>query len=298
MLISFDGAHDNALWERSRKLGEETGAHFTYFVSCVFLSDRAGFAAYKAPGHKRASSNVGFAPDKADALARLGHIWQAASEGHEIGSHGCGHFNGETWTNSDWRSEFAEFHAYMRDGWRINGAPELEPAGWRDFADGEIKGFRAPYLATGPALYQALAAEGFSFDASAVSNGPSSPDLSGPVARFALPMIAEGPAARAIIAMDYNLFVRHSGGLENPAKSAEFEERAYHAFRNAYDGEIAGERRPLEIGFHFVEMNGGAYWRALERFARDVCPRADTECVTYSEALSLLSPEKTARDGS
>jgi hypothetical protein len=34
------------------------------------------------------------------------------------------------------------------------------------------------------------------------------------VMRFSLPMIAECPQARPIIAMDYNLFVRHSAGIE------------------------------------------------------------------------------------
>ena len=37
VIISFDGAHDIAQWQRSRTLAARTGARFTYFLSCVFL---------------------------------------------------------------------------------------------------------------------------------------------------------------------------------------------------------------------------------------------------------------------
>ncbi|RUX84220.1 polysaccharide deacetylase, partial [Mesorhizobium sp. M7A.F.Ca.CA.004.08.1.1] len=37
VIISFDSARDISQWKRSRALAERTGAHFTYFLSCVFL---------------------------------------------------------------------------------------------------------------------------------------------------------------------------------------------------------------------------------------------------------------------
>jgi hypothetical protein len=46
-----------------------------------------------------------------------------------------------------------------------------------------------------------------------------------------LPLVPEGPSQRPIVAMDYNLYVRHSKGKEAPQQSAAFEERAYKAFR-------------------------------------------------------------------
>ena len=51
------------------------------------------------------------------------------------------------------------------------------------------------------------------------------------------------------------------------------------------DKEMTGERRPLQLGFHFTMMNGGAYWRALERFAAEACIRPDVACITYSDYL-------------
>jgi len=288
VLISFDGAHDNALWERSLKLADRSGAHFTYFLSCTFLMSKADRKAYRPPRHSAGRSNVGFASSQADVQARLGHIWSAYQEGHEIGSHGCGHFDGKDWGKSDWQSEFGQFDATLANAWRNNGA--AAPAGWADFARSGIKGFRAPYLATGDGLYAALADNGFAYDASTVSKGPVSPDFAKPTARFALPLIPEGPKGRRIIAMDYNLFVRHSGGFETPSKSKEFEERALEAFRTAFEAEYSGKRRPLQLGFHFVEMNGGAYWNALERFAEETCSRPDVACVTYQDAVERLKP--------
>lgn len=292
VLISFDGAHDNALWDRSLKLADSTGARFTYFLSCTFLMSKADRKGYKAPGHSAGRSNVGFAPDSADVLTRLGHIWAAHQAGDEIGSHGCGHFDGKDWSKSDWQAEFDQFDAALANAWSNNGAEA--PAGWATFTKSAIQGFRAPYLSTGDGLYAALTDRGFAYDASGVSRGPVAPDFTKATARFALPLIPEGPKQRRIIAMDYNLFVRHSGGDETPSKSAQFEARALAAFRTAFETEYTGERRPLQLGFHFVEMNGGAYWTALERFARETCGKPDVACVTYQEAIRRL----IGRDGS
>ena len=290
VLISFDGAHDNRLWDRSLAMANRSGARFTYFVSCTFLISKAERQAYKAPGHSAGRSNVGFAQDQAEALTRLGHIWSAYQAGNEIGSHGCGHFDGKNWSKSDWLGEFDQFDAALAHAWRSNGAEA--PSGWARFAKSGIRGFRAPYLSTGNGLFAALESRGFAYDASTVSKGPVAPDFGKPTARFALPLIPEGPKQRPLIAMDYNLFVRHSAGLETPSESEEFEERALDSFRAAFEAEYSGERRPLQMGFHFVEMNGGAYWNALERFIEETCGRPEVACVTYQEAVRLLNPEE------
>lgn len=282
VIISFDGAHDLAQWQRSRNLAARTGARFTYFLSCVFLLSKETRGAYHAPGRSPGKSNVGFAQTKDEVRARLGQIWLARSEGHEIASHGCGHFDGKDWSKADWLSEFSSFSTILRDAWSINGIGG-EPADWRQFALTEIKGFRVPYLSTGRNLYAALADAGFSYDASGVSRGPAKPQANGGVTRFSLPQIDEGPASRRVIAMDYNLFVRHSGGIERGDADAEFESRSLQAFRDAFDKQYRGDRIPLQIGFHFTLMNDGAYWRALERFAEESCVKQDVECISYGD---------------
>jgi peptidoglycan/xylan/chitin deacetylase (PgdA/CDA1 family) len=289
VIISFDGAGPIAQWQRSRALAAKAGAKFTYFLSCVYLVTQAERRIYLAPGKGAGKSNVGFASSAADVGARLEQIWAARSEGHEIASHACGHFDGKDWTRAEWKAEFAQFTALLTSAFRRNGI-EGEPAGWRDFAQHDVRGFRAPYLSTGKSLYQALAEKGFAYDASGVSRGPAAVKPDNGVAHFALPQIPEGPSARRVIAMDYNLFVRHSGGFEKADTDAAFETRTYEAFKAAFEAQYRGERIPLQLGFHFTLMNGGAYWRALERFALETCIKPGVVCTSYARYLEAAPP--------
>lgn len=292
VIVSFDGAHDNALWEKSREMAKRTGAHFTYFLSCTFLMTKAGSKAYQAPHHNAGRSNVGFAPDGKDVAVRLDHIWQAHLEGADIGSHACGHFDGGDWSQADWEKEFSAFRAAFANAWKDNGLADREPGGWQALAEDGMKGFRAPYLSTGDGLLPALKTFGFTYDASLVSKGPLTPGISGNFTQFSLPLIPEGPSHRPVIGMDYNLFVRHSMGVENKKDSALFEERTFEAFKSAFDRQYAGNRIPLQLGFHFVEMNGGAYWRALDRLLTEVCRKKDVACVSHAEAAAMLRGKK------
>lgn len=285
VIISFDSARDIGQWERSRALAKRTGAHFTYFLSCVYLLSKDTARQYKAPHKAAGKSNIGFAPSKQDVAARLEQIRLAASEGHDIGSHACGHFDGKGWSKADWLAEFGEVRRILENAYALNGISP-EPDDWRAFAEKAIVGFRAPYLSTGKALYQALPEAGFVYDASGVSRGPALPATIDGITRFALPLVPEGPKGKPVIAMDYNLYARHSGAKEQPADAKMFEDRAYAAFRAAFDAQYAGRRIPLEIGFHFTLMNGGAYWNALERFAGEVCVKADVECISYRDYVS------------
>jgi peptidoglycan/xylan/chitin deacetylase (PgdA/CDA1 family) len=285
VIISFDGAHDIAQWQRSRTLAARTGARFTYFLSCVFLLTRDTRREYQGPGMQPGKSNVGFAQSKKEVADRLEEIRLAASEGNEIASHGCGHFDGGKWTRDDWLEEFASFRHIIRDAYTINSIAN-EPAGWRAFVDTSVTGFRAPYLSTGKSLYDALKIAGFTYDASGVSRGPTEPVLSDGVEQFSLPMIPEGPKQHRVIAMDYNLFVRHSDGVERLDEGAAFQERAYQAFLAAFEAQYEGKRIPLQLGFHFTLMNDGAYWKALERFAEEVCIKPGVTCTSYSDYLA------------
>jgi len=288
VIISFDSASLIPQWERSRALGERTGARFTYFLSCVYLLSPETKGLYHAPDMKAGRSNIGFAASRQDVKARLQQIWAAHQEGHEIASHGCGHYDGTKWSAADWNKEFDQFHSILRDAWMINSIPG-EPEGWQEFADNGIKGFRAPYLAVGPGLSAALVKNGFAYDASAVSRGPARPLDKGGLVHFSLPLIPEGPAKKRVIAMDYNLYVRHSGGFERPSEASLFAERAFDAFRAAFEREYEGDRVPLQLGFHFTLMNNGAYWQALERFAEEVCGKSDVRCVSYQQYLQETS---------
>ena len=295
VLISFDGAHDLAQWQRSRELAARTGARFTYFLSCVFLLSRETRGAYQAPGKSAGKSNVGFAMTKKEVVDRLGQINLASAEGHDIASHACGHFDGGKWSKAEWTKEFDAFSTIMRDAYKINGiAPE--PSGWARIA-ASVKGFRAPYLSDSKGLSAALHDKGFAYNASGVSRGPEEPRLDGTMMEFALPLIPEGPSERQVIAMDYNLFVRHSGGIDKPEEAVKYENRAYGAFRKAFDTQYQENRIPLQIGFHFTLMNDGAYWRALERFAGEVCVKSDVECISYADYVARRNEAAPVQTG-
>ena len=282
VIISFDGAHDVAQWQRSRTLAARTGARFTYFMSCVFLLSPETRHIYQAPGKAAGKSNVGFALSSQEVAARLQQIRFAASEGHEIASHACGHYDGKAWTKADWIKEVASFRHILRDAYAINNLSP-EPSDWRGIA-ASVHGFRVPYLSAGKGLYEALATSAFDYDASGVSQGPVEPQTpAGGVERFSLPQIPEGPSARRVIAMDYNLFVRHSGGFERADEAGAFQERSYEAFKAAFDAQYSSARVPLQLGFHFTLMNDGAYWKALERFAGEVCVKPDVVCTSYGD---------------
>jgi peptidoglycan/xylan/chitin deacetylase (PgdA/CDA1 family) len=289
VLISFDGAGPEAQWRRSLELGKKTGARFTYFLSCSNVIAQGDATRYQSPEGRSGRSNIGFAKSREEARGRLLSIWAAASQGHEIGNHTCGHFDGKSWTKQQWLAEFRSFDAILSNAFKDNGFG-YEPQGWRQFVARAIKGFRAPYLSTDKALYEALAARGFRYDASGVEREISTPKGNAQLAKFSLPQIQEGPSGRRIIAMDYNLFVRHSGGFERASASAAFEARAYQAFRSAFDAQYQGKRWPLQIGMHFTLMNGGAYWRAMERLAAEVCGKPDVRCVSYGQYLAENPP--------
>src|SRR5690606_18464786 len=140
------------------------------------------------PGKAAGRSNVGFAQTREEVAERLSEIRAATSEGHEIASHGCGHFDGEDWSKADWLKEFSEFSRLMAGAYAINGL-EGEPEAWKRFAGTGVSGFRAPYLSTGKALYAALAEAGFRYDESGVSKGAVEAQAEGDVERFALPQI-------------------------------------------------------------------------------------------------------------
>lgn len=292
VLISFDGDRENALWQRSLALSAKTGAKFTYFLSCVNLLSPENKMLYDAPIKGAGRSNVGFGESRDDVSARLMNIWQAHVSGHEIASHACGHFDGKDWTAAQWTQDFDSFNSIAANAWKTNGEAR-EPFGWREFVKNDIVGFRAPYLSVGPGLEAALTAKYFGYDASGVERDVSQPKLKNGIVRYSLPMIEEGPAQRRIISMDYNLFVRHSNAIELKDDGGVFEARTLKALNKTFDAQYNGERHPLQFGLHFVLMNDGAYWKALDTFASTVCVKPDVECITYKEYAVRVKLNKT-----
>ena len=55
--------------------------------------------------------------------------------------------------------------------------------------------------------------------------------------------------------------------------------------------EHADFRAPSHVGHHFAQWNGGAYWKAMQRFARAVCNSktySDVQCASYPELVKFM----------
>ena len=101
---------------------KRTGAHFTYFLSCVYPACRKTHASNTprpamAAGqvqHRLCSLRKRMSPND---WSRSG---SPRSEGHDIASHACGHFDGKGWSKADWLDEFGEARRILENAYTIN----------------------------------------------------------------------------------------------------------------------------------------------------------------------------------
>ena len=80
----------------------------------------------------------------------------AASEGHEIASHGCGHFDGGSWSKADWLAEFSAFSHNLRERLVASTASSASRPAGAALRPGEIPAFARPTCRPTQALYEAL----------------------------------------------------------------------------------------------------------------------------------------------
>ena len=275
VIISFDGAHDNALWLKSREMAGEKRRPFHLFPFLHFLMNEAAEGLPGAPETRKIQCRL--RPERRRDRSASAISGTPISKDMKS-SHACGHFDGRLWSEADWSAEYAikTFHATLKNaGKSVDwGAGRLAGS-----VDHGITVF-APPISRPRAHDRRREAAGFTYDASLVTKGPAMPVEEDGIIRFGLPLIPEGPERKPVIGMDYNLFVRHSKGEKDTAKIAEFEDAPMRPSGRLSTSNMPAHRIPLQLGFHFVEMNGGAYWRALDRFARRPA-KADVACVSY-----------------
>lgn len=328
VLLAFDGSKSIPMWKETVKFADDMrkngkDVNFTYFVSSVYYLKQAKAASvYTGPHHGAGKSDIGFSENDSTVLSnRIQATNNAKSEGHEIASHACGHFDGNTWTKDDWRKENAFFNKIMFDSSVINGV-STKPI----FTKEDIKGMRAPLLAQKTAeLYPALKEDGFTYDTSNITTPTSYPRKQYGIWNFALGSLriptseqnlnTLSTAGKKTLSMDYNFFVAHTAGVDltmdnvkkslmNNGLSAEdaaakapeayrkkikqFEDETYWTYMTYFNVNYNGKRAPIHIGHHFSKWNDGAYWNAMKRFAAEVCGKDEVKCVTYSELVSIL----------
>src|SRR5262249_50682894 len=137
---------------------------------------------------------------------RVDYVNALYRSGHEIASHAVGHFNGRSWSASDWDKEFRAFGQILKNVGPNNGLPGAKFA----FPITDVIGFRAPYLAKDTALYSTLKAYGFRYDTSGVGQADAWPETIDGLWRFNLAMLRIQGSGRGTLSMDYNFFVAQS----------------------------------------------------------------------------------------
>lgn len=259
---------------------------------------------YREPTRGSGQSAIGWGGNTAELWDRINQIQKAYEEGHEIGSHGNGHFpGGSTWSLQAWQSEFRQFHEFIYGIFWLNGlkASQDQIQRWFDILNDSLLGYRAPFLEVNQHTYEVLKhseipvlnetyPKRYLYDASKVADTRFWPrkDQRG-LWIFPLALIKTAKGQKRTLSMDYNFYVTHSQGQPQPHKAQEFEEDMYLTYKLWFEENYRSHRAPMSIGHHFSLWNDGAYFRALYRFLKDVCRLPEVRCVTYRELIRWLS---------
>ncbi|TGP21950.1 MULTISPECIES: hypothetical protein [unclassified Mesorhizobium] len=288
VVVSFDGCVDLDSWSAwAAFAAKHPSLRLTFFVSGTsFLSDERR-RLYCGPGSEPGKARIRFGGTQSQLAARAGYMDALFRSGHEIASHAVGHLDGAAWTSGQWLDEFSLYDRLVDNFPANNG---LGPEHGLAFGSRDIKGFRAPFLSTGPGLAAALAARGFRYDASSAGRAGDWPTKNRDnVWKFRLASIPLRDCRLKPLSMDYNLFVAQSLGnpdvLNDPRR---LEDDVVEAYLNYFKKNYVGNRAPIHIGHHFTDYVGKAYERALMRFIGSVIHRPDVRFCTYSELADAL----------
>jgi len=307
VVLSFDGSKSLPMWEATRAFAAKMNhadkpVHFTYFISGVYFTPEASAKIYHPPHHKEGESAIGFADSAADIAARVHQINLAVAEGHEIGSHANGHYDGSRWTEAEWTQEFDQFNHLVFD-WQSR-YPEQKSAEQLVISAKDVIGFRAPLLAHNDAMYASLAQLGYRYDGSGASVNvlPTSLPKGWPVKEkhqiWMIPLnsVPLAGTRSSILAMDYNFFLTQTRGKDNVRRGSPSWQKLYGQMYSSYmaqfNSSYAGERAPVIIGHHFSTWNDGVYWQVMQNFAEEVCGRPEVYCVSFRELTDYLDAQK------
>jgi hypothetical protein len=284
VISSFDGSGGARLWKYWRGVAKRAHAHFTFFVSGVYLVDWAQRDRYAPPRNRLGASSIGFAPDAAWIAAMRTQIALGHRDGHEIGTHYNGHFCGAggvgTWSAADWGNELDQFNGlFFHTGWK----PPFRPA--------EIVGGRTPCLEGNlDALYPVLARRGFRYDASRTARLGTWPAKRSGIWSFPLLELPFIGHTFRVVSMDYNFMANQTD--ESPSQ---IENETYRTLWNAFRASYLGNRAPLSLGNHFETWESWAYDHALTRFLIRACRLPEVRCASFSELADWLDAQRPKR---
>ena len=297
VLLAFDGSLNLDMWRDTLAFADANEVRFTYFVSGVYFLLDGKRHLYSEPTHGPGRSAIGFGGEKPEEiLERVDWVNKADAAGHEIASHANGHYDGSGWTLEQWQHEFGAFDDLLFNVYTNNQLPGgTVPATAYRFDRAGIRGFRAPLLGHNPAMYAVLSASGFGYDASKTAAPGYWPERQNGIWNFPLAELRIAGTGKRTLSMDYNFYFAQSGGKPEPEREREFRDEMVRTYLAYFAATYTGNRAPVHIGHHFSQWNGGAYWKAMQEFAKAVCRLPEVRCTTYRELQSFLEalPEST-----
>jgi hypothetical protein len=301
VLLAFDGSKSLSFWRESRQFAASHNVDFTYFISGVYFLSDTNRKNYVEPSRGAGQSAIGFGGVTADIQSRVEQVRLASEEGHEMASHANSHYDGAKYTEQQWDSENSQFTSLMIDAWKNNGVEKNQPSWWRGYFgqtlsnDPGMVGFRAPLLGVGNGLWKSLKNNGILYDTSRVDKMGYWPKQINGIWNFPLASLTIVGSGKKTLSMDYNFYVADSKGVAGPkTEHAAYEERMVKTYLAYFENNYFGNRAPVHIGHHFSLWNGGAYWRAMQRFAKAVCSRPEVVCGTYKELLAYMEKNKNS----
>ena len=284
VIVSFDGSGGARLWSYWRAVARRARAHFSFFVSGVYLVDWAQHERYAPPRSPRGTSAIGFAPDAGWIAGMRRQLALGYREGNEIGTHYNGHFCGAggvgTWSARDWAHELDQFDALV-----FRHGPKLP------FGPAQIVGGRTPCLEGNlDVLYPVLAKRGFRYDASGTALLGTWPVRRHGIWSFPLLELPFIGHTFRVVSMDYNFMANQVG---EPTRRIENE--TYRTLWNAFRASYLGKRAPLSLGHHFETWESWAYDHALTRFLLRACALTEVRCASYEELADWLDGQGPTR---
>lgn len=323
VMLAFDGSKDVGFWKESQAFADATATNqpdadgkdapgflrFTYFASGVYFIADNTKEIYVEPAKGAGKSAIGFGGTTANLKPRVEQMAKAMEAEHEIASHGNAHYDASAYTEAQWDKEFDQFEVLMKNAWKGKaqgwknkagssiGADQAdkEPKNWVSYFENDVIGFRAPLLGVGNGLWPALVKHKFAYDTSRVDKMNYWPKKVNGIWNFPLSGLKIVGSGKNTLSMDYNFYFTQSKGVAGPAnKFKTYEDEMYNTYIEYFKNNYNGNRAPVHIGHHFSKWNGGAYWKAMQRFASKVCNQPEVRCVTYKELAKFM--DATTKD--
>src|SRR3989338_389065 len=295
VLLSFDGSKSLSMLEEIQNFSKRMEfdgrrVRFTFFINAAYFLTDDNAAIYKSPRGAPGDSKIGYSNSIEDIRDRVAAFNKVVREGGEIASHAAGHWNGQYWSEEEWKKEFNSFKSIIYNVQVNNGAVTIE----KPIFLVSMMGFRPPEIGVNENLYKTLKDFGFKYDTSNVGAKEDWPYMdSFGIWHIPIGTISLGVRGVPALAMDYSLWVYQTGGRDYAAQNTPEWNNLYREVLDAYlayfNANYYGSRAPVVIGHHFTKMGDGVYFEALKSFAEEVCGKPSVRCSTYSDFVEYLN---------